>query len=150
MQQQGSNTEVRQDYLKIILDTAGNKPDEAKFISNKEIADMFHVKPPSVTSIISKLQKTGLVEWKKRKGARLTSKGTALARQINEMHQIVDAFLVNVLNATDEKFRERVACKMEHILLDEPSLAKILKSSTRQARSRNEGMKEGNETANGS
>ncbi len=133
---QGPSTEVRQDYLKLILGLNDEKANGEGFISNKEIANAFHVQPPSVTGIMAKLQQAGLVEWRKRKGARLTAKGLACARRILEMHRIVESFFTTVLKAEDVALRQRVACKMEHILLDEPGLARILKESINDARQR--------------
>nr|MDO8115908.1 metal-dependent transcriptional regulator [Candidatus Sigynarchaeota archaeon] len=133
---QGPNTEARQDYLKIILDLKNKAADGDGFISNKEIATAFHVQPPSVSGILAKLQEAGLVEWRKRRGARLTVKGLAHARKVIEMHDIVNSYLTIVLKAEDVDLKERVACKMEHILLNEPSLARILEESIDAAQRR--------------
>jgi len=108
-----SSTEVRQDYLKIILQLIDEKTDEPLLISNKDIANAFHVKPPSVTEIMMKMQKEGYVERKPRKGVRLTKKGLAHARKVLEMHRIVDNWLTNVLKVQDLALRQRVACKMD-------------------------------------
>ncbi|MBN2152939.1 MAG: metal-dependent transcriptional regulator [Candidatus Lokiarchaeota archaeon] len=132
----GPSTEVRQDYLKIILGLNDEKANGKGFISNKEIANAFHVQPPSVTGIMAKLQQAGLVDWQKRKGARLTANGLAYAKRILEMHRIVESFLATVLKASDAALMQRVACKMEHILLDEPGLARILEESIDDARQR--------------
>jgi len=133
---QGPSTEVRQDYVKLMFSLNEKKADGEGFISNKEIANALHVQPPSVTGIMAKLQQSGLVEWRKRKGAMLTKQGLAFARKISEMHRLVETFITMVLKIEDVALMQRIACKMEHILLDEPRFARILEEHVNGTRQR--------------
>ena len=52
-------TANREDYLKQILKLGGDK----KTVSNKEIAESLGLSPASVSEMLSKLKKEGLIEY---------------------------------------------------------------------------------------
>jgi Mn-dependent DtxR family transcriptional regulator len=76
------------------------------------IAAEMEIKAPSVTQMLQKLQKEGLVEYQGYTGARLTEKGRNLARQLTEKHRVIREFLE--LIGVDEAAAERDACQIEH------------------------------------
>lgn len=122
-----------QEYLEVILRINKEKEDKGEFISNAEIATAMKVKPPSVTEFILKLEKEGLIEYKKRQGVRLTPKGLELATKVLEMHHLLERFFKKVLELDDRDLKHKLACAIEHDLIDEPRLAKAIEKSIEKA-----------------
>ena len=52
-------TSGKEDYLKAIYIIS----EDHELVSNKELSDMLHVSPPSVSEMIMKLQKEGYVDY---------------------------------------------------------------------------------------
>lgn len=124
-------TESYQEYLEIILRilNAKGKENQEDYISNIEIAQALNIKPPSVTEFLAKLQKEGLIEWEKRKGVKFTEKGYELATRVLDMHHLLEKFFSVVLELDDANLKHRVACDLEHDLIEEPKLVKALERS---------------------
>ena len=120
-----------QEYLEIILRilNAKEKDNQDDYISNIEIAQALKIKPPSVTEFLAKLQKEGFIEWEKRKGVKLTQKGHDLATRVLDAHHLLEKFFSVVLELDDADLKHRVACDIEHDLIDEPKLVKALERS---------------------
>jgi DtxR family Mn-dependent transcriptional regulator len=76
------------------------------------IAAEMDIKAPSVTEMLQKLEKDGLVEYQSYTGAMLTSKGKKMALTLMEKHRIVQEFLE--LIGIDGITAERDACQIEH------------------------------------
>nr|MDO8083843.1 metal-dependent transcriptional regulator [Candidatus Sigynarchaeum springense] len=118
-----------QEYLEVILRIIKEKEHKDAFINNIEIATALKVKPPSVTEFLVKLEKEGLIEYKKRLGVRLTPKGLGLATKVLEMHHLLESFFTKVLELDDKDLKHRLACAIEHDLISEPRLVKALEKS---------------------
>ncbi len=84
------------------------------WVSNSEIAESLQVEPASVTGMLEKLQKNGLINWEPRKAIRLTEKGKKIARQLNEIHLLLYQFFSKVLKIEDEDTIEKLSCEIEH------------------------------------
>ena len=82
------------------------------WITNNEIANGLNIKPPSVTEMLDKLQKEGLIEWQKRKGVRLTEEGLKLATHVLDMHFLLEQFFTEVLELEDRELMHRLACSI--------------------------------------
>lgn len=87
-------TPNREDYLKLILELGGDE----KKISNKQIVSGLDVSPASVSEMISKLLKEGLVEHSPYQGVQLTDSGLASASALIRKHRLWEVFLVEHLN----------------------------------------------------
>jgi DtxR family Mn-dependent transcriptional regulator len=77
-----------------------------------EIASLMNVKPPSVTEMIRKLDKEGLVKYKRYEGAKLTKRGLKLAKELMKKHRTIAEFLIMI--GVDEKYADIDACQIEH------------------------------------
>jgi len=55
-----------------------SKSKKGGWVSNKEIAESLQVEPASVSGMLEKLKKRGLIKWEPRKAIRLTEKGKKL------------------------------------------------------------------------
>ncbi len=77
-----------------------------------KIADVMGVKPPSVTEMLRKLQKSGFVKYKPFIGANLTSSGKKKAQELMERHRVIADFLE--ILGVDRELAEIDACQIEH------------------------------------
>jgi DtxR family Mn-dependent transcriptional regulator len=125
-------TTAYQEYLEIILRISKDKENKSEFISNIEIATALKVKPPSVTEFLAKLQREGLIEYKKRLGVKLTPKGLDLANKVLENHHLLEKFFTRVLELDDKDLKHRLACAIEHDLINEPRLVMALEKSIKK------------------
>ena len=84
------------------------------WVSNKEIAEKLQVEPASVSGMLEKLKKSGLIKWEPRKAIRLTEKGKKIAKQLNETHTLLHQFFAKVLKIEDQEVIENLSCEIEH------------------------------------
>ena len=80
-----------------------------------KIAERLEVSPASVNEMIGKLQARDLLEHEKYKGATLTARGEARAREVLQTYCIIERFLLNVLEV--DNFREE-ARELESVIDD--------------------------------
>jgi DtxR family Mn-dependent transcriptional regulator len=99
-----------EDYLEAIL----NITEEKGHARIKDIAITLGVRPPSVVEMVNRLDKKGMVEYRKYDGVKLTEVGGKIALIIKERHDIIKAFL-EIINVP-EKIADKDACTMEHEL----------------------------------
>ena len=99
-----------EDYLEAIL----NITEEKGHARIKDIAITLGVRPPSVVEMVNRLDKKGMVEYRKYDGVKLTAEGGKIAVIIKERHDIIKAFL-EIINVP-EKIADKDACTMEHEL----------------------------------
>jgi len=84
------------------------------WVTNKEIAENLNVEPASVSGMLEKLRKKGLINWEPRKSIRLTEEGKKIARQLNETHVLLHQFFSKVLKIDDFVVIENLSCEIEH------------------------------------
>ena len=84
------------------------------WVTNKEIAESLNVEPASVSGMLEKLKKKGLIKWEPRKSIRLTEEGKKIARQLNEIHSLLHQFFAEVLKIDDSDIIENLSCEIEH------------------------------------
>lgn len=87
-------TPNREDYLKLISELGGDQ----KKINNKQIVSGLDVSAASVSEMISKLLKEGLVEHSPYQGVQLTETGLASASALIRKHRLWEVFLVEHLH----------------------------------------------------
>ena len=104
--------ESYQRYLDEIHSISRNK--KGGWVSNKEIAEKLQVEPASVSGMLEKLKKKGLIKWEPRKAIRLTEKGKKIAKQLDETHTILYQFFSKVLKIEDQDVIENLSCDIEH------------------------------------
>ena len=108
------HTDRFEEYLETILYLVRKNQGPAK---TKQISEELNVSPPSVTEMIKKLYSSGLVEYTPYQGVELTEKGTDQAIRIKRKHQVLETFLVDVLDF-DRKEAHKEACELEHAVSD--------------------------------
>lgn len=96
--------------------------EQGKQAKNQDLANKLKVSPPSVTQMVIRLSKEGLVEYIPYNGASLTGKGMALAQKVVRKHRLIERFLYDFLKLPENKVHDQ-ACMMEHSLTDETAAA---------------------------
>lgn len=103
-------TPNREDYLKLIFELGG--ADEK--INNKQIVAGLGVSPASVSEMISKLVKEGLVEHSPYQGVQLTESGLAKASNLIRKHRLWEVFLVEHLDYSWNQVHDEAEV-LEHV-----------------------------------
>lgn len=102
-----------EDYLEAIL----NASSEKGYARTKDIARELCIQPPTVVEMVQKLDRQGMITYRKYDGVTLTPQGRKIAEVIRDRHVTLRSFLeiMNVPHAVAEKD----ACMMEHELSPE-------------------------------
>jgi DtxR family Mn-dependent transcriptional regulator len=102
-----------EDYLEAIL----NASSEKGYARTKDIARELCIQPPTVVEMVQKLDRMGMITYRKYDGVTLTPEGRKIAMVIRDRHETLRTFLelVRVPHAVAEKD----ACMMEHELSPE-------------------------------
>lgn len=83
----------KEEYLKVIWHLGGRK----RLVAPKEIAQKMKVQAASVTEMVLKLAKEGMIEYEPYKGVLLTQKGIEQCTDLVRSHEIWEVFLVRHL-----------------------------------------------------
>ena len=102
-------TSGKEDYLKAIYLLSENHD----IVTNKELSQTLQVSPPSVSEMITKLQKQGYVDYTAYKGSKMTRKGRKEAGRLLRYHALWEVFLVNYLHFSWSQAHE-MAEGLEH------------------------------------
>lgn len=103
-------TANKEDYLNIIYKMGGME----RLISNKEISDKLQIAPASVSEMLAKLQKDGLIAYTPYKGSQLTKKGLAACIKVVRSHRLWEVFLIRHLGYSWSEAHED-AHLLEHV-----------------------------------
>lgn len=95
------------------LETIYRLEEEGKVARTGEIAQHLGVAPPSVTDMVQKLEKAGLVVYQPYHGVNLTESGRKVGRSILARHRVMQAFLQEFCGM-DHRAAHDAACAMEH------------------------------------
>ena len=104
--------ESYQRYLDVIHDISKKK--RGGWVSNKELSEKLNVEPASVSGMLEKLARNKLIDWEPRKRIRLTEKGRTIAKQLDEIHDLLRKFFKEVLKIHDDSVVESITCEIEH------------------------------------
>ncbi|UCD45425.1 MAG: metal-dependent transcriptional regulator [Candidatus Bathyarchaeota archaeon] len=110
------------DSVEEYLEAIHSFNERGEMARNTELAKKLRVAPPSVTQMIKKLAKEGLVDYTPYKGTVLTGKGMAQAQKVVRRHRLIERLLHDFMGLETVKVHEE-ACRMEHSLSDEAALA---------------------------
>lgn len=112
-----------EDYLEAILFLE----EKNRVARVKDIAEYLSVQMPSVTGALKTLRSKNLVEYERNSFINLSKEGLKIARSIRKKHDILKAFLRDVLLLDDET-ADSEACKIEHAI--DQTTAKRIKNLT--------------------
>jgi len=108
--QNSSLSRKAEDYLEAILNVSLEKG----YAKTRDIAKELDVTPPSVVEMFIKLDKLGMIEYRKYEGVVLKPKGREIASVIKYRHETLMAFLKLIY--VPDKIADSDACLMEHEL----------------------------------
>ncbi len=97
-----------EDYLEVIYELIQQKG----YATSTDVAECLNISRPSVTKMMQRLDETGLIDYEKYRGVRLTEKGGDVAETIHERHGVVSEFLRMI--GVDEKIANMDAEEIEH------------------------------------
>ncbi|PTI27944.1 metal-dependent transcriptional regulator [Staphylococcus xylosus] len=110
-------TEEKEDYLKAILTHDGDH----SFVSNKTISQYLNIKPPSVSEMVNRLEKSGYVETKPYKGVKLSETGLTYTLDIIKRHRLLELFLIKILQYNWEEVHQEAEVlehRVSHLFVD--------------------------------
>jgi DtxR family transcriptional regulator, Mn-dependent transcriptional regulator len=102
---------AEENYLKVIYHLS---EDGSKEVTTNSIAEALSTKPASVTDMIGKLAKKGVINYKKYQGVNISKTGRVEALQVLRKHRLWEVFLVEKLKFSWDEVHE-VAEQLEHI-----------------------------------
>lgn len=102
---------VEENYLKAIYHLSESGREQ---VSTNAIADVIRTKPASVSDMIQKLDRKGVIKYTKYQGVKVTDQGQAAALKVIRKHRLWEVFLVEQLNFHWDEVHE-VAEQLEHI-----------------------------------
>ncbi|MCX5760459.1 MAG: metal-dependent transcriptional regulator [Gemmatimonadetes bacterium] len=82
-----------EDYLKVIYEIER----DGEAAATTAIAERLHIAPASVSGMVRRLARQGLVVVERYRGARLTPKGRRVALQMIRRHRVLESYLVTRL-----------------------------------------------------
>jgi DtxR family transcriptional regulator, manganese transport regulator len=97
-----------EDYLEVIYELIQHKG----YATSTDVADCLNISRPSVTKMMRRLDGTGLIDYEKYRGVRLTKKGSDIAETIHDRHGIVCEFLKMI--GVEENIANIDAEEIEH------------------------------------
>lgn len=113
-------TQSEENYLKVIYNLSGSSKE---IVSTNAVAEAINTKAASVTDMIQKLNKKGLVKYHKYQGVSPSSSGEKEALNVIRKHRLWEVFLVQKLKFNWDEVHE-VAEQLEHV--DSPMLIEQL------------------------
>ncbi len=108
----GLPTAAVEDYTKAIYSLTGWGGETA---STSDLAARLNVQPGSVSAMIKKLDRAGLVERVPYHGVRLTAEGTRVALGVLRRHRLLELFLAEVLDVPWERVHDEAEV-LEHAI----------------------------------
>ncbi|ACL17613.1 metal-dependent transcriptional regulator [Methanosphaerula palustris] len=102
-----------EDYLEAIL----NASFEKGYARTKDIAQELCIQPPTVVEMVKKLDRMGMITYRKYEGVTLTLQGKKIAEVIRDRHETLQSFLE--LMKVPHAIAVKDACMMEHELSTE-------------------------------
>ena len=108
-------TEAIQDYAKSIY-ALQRRSDDA--ISTSALADRLGVSPASVTAMLKRMGKAGLVEHEPYRGVHLTAAGEQVALEVIRHHRLLESYLAEALGMPWDRVHDEAEV-LEHVLSEE-------------------------------
>ena len=99
-----------EDYLEIIYELVQHKG----YATLADVAEYLNVRPPSVTTMMRRLDQNGLLNYEKYRGIQLTERGVDIAMVMHQRHSVVSEFL-KIIGVSD-RIANIDAERMEHHL----------------------------------
>ena len=105
-------SDVMEDYLKAVYTL---QREHGPPVGTSTIADYLDVTPPTVTSMVEKLEDRSLVEREKYKGVELTREGETVALEVLRHHRLLESFLADHLDYEWDEVHDEADALEHHI-----------------------------------
>lgn len=105
-------SDVMEDYLKAIYTL---QMEHGPPVSTSNIAEYLGKTPPTVTSMVGKLEERGLIDREKYKGVELTREGETVALEVLRHHRLLEAYLTEHLDYSWSEVHEEADALEHHI-----------------------------------
>lgn len=92
--------------------------DTADGVSTTRLAGHMQVAPASVTGMLRRLTKAGLITYRRYRGIALTEEGDRRAHELIRRHRLAERLLTDMLEVPLEEAHDE-ACRLEHALSSE-------------------------------
>jgi DtxR family Mn-dependent transcriptional regulator len=102
-------TSTMEDYLETIYFLS----QKHEVVRVKDIAENMGVRMPTVTSMLKKLNKKGMIAYERYETVELTPKGSDLGNEIDQRHRAISSFLTDILMIGRDQ-ADQDACRIEH------------------------------------
>lgn len=102
---------TEENYLKAIFHLSAG---DHKEVSTNELAAALNTRAASVTDMVKRLSRKGLIGYARYKGARATARGKTAALQVIRKHRLWETFLVDKLGFHWDEVHD-IAEQLEHI-----------------------------------
>ncbi len=114
--------------LEMYIKVAHELQDELGSATVSDIAGRLSVKAPSVTAALQKLDSMGMVQYRRYQNVKLTKKGIAVAKKLDQRNRTILDFLLMI--GVDEDIAANDACEIEHVVNPKTieKMARYLKS----------------------
>ena len=112
---EGHFNEFEEEYLETIYKFW--ELDKDCSVRTGELAKEMGVSPASVTEMIQRLSRKGMLDYVPYKGVKLTDEGFSYGRKMKRRHRLLECFLIDVLAYQGDA--HEAACMMEHAVTDE-------------------------------
>lgn len=109
-----------EDYLEAIYEIR----EEKKIVKPKDVRKKLKVGPSTLTEMLQKLERKGLVTYRKYGEIFLTKEGERIAKEVKKIHTTLVKFLKIIF--VPEKIAEKDACTIEHSL-DKKTVRQLVK-----------------------
>lgn len=103
-------TPNKEDYVKAIYKLGGGE----RLVSNQQIAKALQIAAASVTEMLGKMKREGLIHYEPYKGSRLTDEGMRIAISLVRGHRLWEVFLMRHLGYSWSEAHEDAEL-LEHI-----------------------------------
>ncbi|MDX6582501.1 MAG: DtxR family transcriptional regulator, Mn-dependent transcriptional regulator [Solirubrobacterales bacterium] len=111
----GATTEAVEDYAKTIYTLAGR---ESGPVGTSALAAMLGVSPGTVTAMLKRMAKRGLVEYEPYRGVELTAAGERVALEVIRHHRLLEAYLADVLDMPWDRVHDEAEV-LEHYISED-------------------------------
>lgn len=105
-----------ENYLKALYQAEATTVDR-RLIPMGQLASAVGVAPGTATTMVKALAESGLVEYEKHRGVRLSSAGNKLAALVLRRHRLIEQFLVEIMGISWADVHED-AEQLEHVVSD--------------------------------
>ncbi len=97
------------------LETVYNMDMEGEVVIGARLAEKFGVKPPTVTEMLQRLEKSGYIIMDSQRHVQLTEAGVELAESVLRRHRLTERFLTDMLGMQWHEVHEE-ALRLEHYI----------------------------------